>query len=418
MKILGIIAEYNPFHNGHAFQLSEAKKQVSPDYTIACMSGDFLQRGEPALFDKYLRTRLALSGGIDAVFELPVYFSTSGADEFAACGVLTLKAAGATHLSFGVECDDIDLLKALAYDEEHETESFKNVLNANLENGMTYALAYSKALMTELKNDKVEEVLKAPNNRLAISYIKAVNKFCPDMKLIPIKRTGSDYNDETITGNICSASAIRHLFENIHGREHLFDELRNVVPESVFEILYEELSNRTIIHDRTITFEDFYLPLASSMLSTSFDVADMSESLYNRVQSLHNIPDTVKGIVDALKTRDITEARIKRVLLHILLGIQRSEFENAKSKGYINYLRLLGMRREAAPLIKCQRNCQAGDTIFIQKLSEGENRLKNLCLSTTLLYADIKASKLYDLILKRKAGIDIDSDYIINSIIM
>ncbi|MBR6222049.1 MAG: nucleotidyltransferase family protein [Lachnospiraceae bacterium] len=419
MKILGIIAEYNPFHNGHAYQLDKAKKASSADYTIAIMSGNFLQRGEPALFDKYYRTKLALAGGISAVYELPIYYATAGADEFAAAGVLSLDALGATHISFGAECDDIKLLSDIANAELKETDSFKNNLNNNLENGMTYAAAYSKALSDEFKDSEIEDILLKPNNRLAISYIKAVLKYCPHMKMIPIKREGADYNEKDIKGDICSASAIRELFANEKDVKALSSKLKQVVPENVFEIINEELlKGSEDPRNVALTIEDFYIPIAYSLLSPKEDILDMSDSIKNRISGLHDIPVSTDDLIKALKTKDVTEARIRRVLLHILLDIKGSVFEKAKSNNYINYLRLLGMKKEAAPLIKCQRACQKNNIVFIQKLTEGEARLKALGLDTSLLSADLRAAKFYDLIYKRKVGIDIDSDYITNSIIL
>ncbi len=348
MVVTGVIAEYNPFHNGHLHQLAHAKDATGADYMIVVMSGDYTQRGEPALMSKYDRARMALESGADLVIELPVAFATGSAEYFAKGAVSILKHLGVVdHIAFGSECGDIEALTALADILLHETPQYQSLLRSYLKSGLSYPQARMNALETlypEFPN--LNEILSSPNNILGIEYIKALRLFDSAIRPYTEVRVGSSYHAKRLSESYSSALSIRQSIEN----DCTLLMIQNQVPPQVFRILQRK-SGRTY----PISPDDYSAMLQYKLITERrhgySQFYDVSEEFGDRVS---NLLDTYTGFQDfsfALKTKDMTYTRVCRSLLHILLNIRQSDVNAFCEAGYAQYIRILGFREDAAPLL-------------------------------------------------------------------
>ena len=241
-KVLGIVGEYNPFHNGHLYHLEESKKITGSTYTVAIMSGNFTQRGSTSLIDKWSKVEMAIQNGIDLVIELPVLYATSSAENFADGAVKILDSLKVVdYISFGSETSDIDALNKLADVLYKEPKKYKTLLSHELNKGISFPKARENALMMYL-NDirKYVNVLSSPNNILGIEYLKALKKYKSNIQPISIARYEAGYNDISYSGNIASATAIRNIVKNGG-----FDILRRLLPAPSYSILLENINKDT-----------------------------------------------------------------------------------------------------------------------------------------------------------------------------
>lgn len=413
MKILGIIAEYNPFHNGHAYLLTTARDIICPDYCIAVMSGNFLQRGEAALFDKYKRSQMAIMGGLDAVYELPAYYACSSAEEFAAAAVITMKYLSVTHLAFGAECENLPLLQKLASVTISENETFSNCLKERVAAGDTYALAYSYAICQCVTEPGVADILAQPNNMLALCYLRAILKYCPDMEPVLIPRREAMYHDTRVQGSVASAAAIRkHLID-----QGISAEIMKTMPASTG--IHLPGKNAKIQY---LSNHDLSQPLTYSLLEHTVQQGELSEfydispELANRMADLSPAFSDFDTLADALKTKQYTRTRISRSLIHLLLSMKQDIFSEAKEKGYVFYVRLLGFAKACSPLIKYQKlHCPVP---YIQKVSQAKNTLACTNVAKQLFLADLYASNMYRLCWYHKYGEILPDDYQTNACIV
>lgn len=318
-KVLGIIAEYNPFHNGHKYHIDEAKKIVEPDITICAMSGNFVQRGEPAIFNKFTRAKNAISNGIDIVAEIPTYFAVSTAETFAYSAIALLKNMGVTHLSFGVETNDIDKLNKIANLLIDEPEEYKVELKNQLSKGLSFATARENAVAKIIPNN----LLKTPNNILALEYLKAIKYFNVDITIVPIVRT-VEYYDDIIKNNISSATNIRKLIKDNKIFEYLIPK-NSIISNPVF---FEDFNNI------------FLYKLKTATTSSLIKIPDVVEGLENRIiSSVSN--NNIEDIINKIATKRYTMSRIKRILISLILDIQSNDLEVFKNNGYVEYIRIL-----------------------------------------------------------------------------
>lgn len=330
--VVGIVAEYNPFHNGHKLQIDYAKNTLGADAVIVAISGSFTQRGEIACFDKYTRAHAALVSGADIVLEIPAIFATASAREFASAGVQLLASTGIVDtILFGAETDDVNQFKESAaklVDLENSGALDKEI-NESMASGDTYAAARSKALEKHIP----KEIISSPNNILGLEYCRYIAENDLPMDISIIKRQGNDYNEIALTGEVSSASAIRaHLNET---------DLVVAVPD-ITKGIYRESAHvnsddiSEMLHYKLLSEKDY-----EKYLDCSSDLAD-------RIKN--NLKDYVcfSQFCDLLKTKNIAYSRISRVLCHILLNITQEDFEKAKSKGYITYLRMLGFSKKGS----------------------------------------------------------------------
>lgn len=363
MKIAAVIAEYNPFHNGHKYLLDETRRLTGADYILALMSGDFVQRGAPALCDKYLRTKMALSCGVDAVIELPSFYALSSAEFFASGSISLLNQLGAVDiLSFGSESGEIhELIQAAEFisdDSYLHSTRFSELLKA----GHSYPAARAMVLKESINEAATgSELFSAPNNILGIEYCKALK--LTNSTLIPftIKRAGSDYHGSDLSKDASiygSASAIRKALESgTSTNETDLSDLYAHVPAPVSCLLREN----DITHNY-LTADDFssllHYKLLSEQASGFTKYLDCTPELSDKICKYLPEFTTVSGFISLLKSKDITYTRISRVLFHILLNItypDRYEDFASSHKAPVPYARLLGFRKQALPMLSAIR---------------------------------------------------------------
>lgn len=397
MKTIGIIAEYNPFHNGHQYQLEQIREQTGADYIIIAMSGDFVQRGEPAIYDKYTRTRSALNAGADLVLEIPVMFATSSAEDFAACGVSLLDQLGVVDgLCFGSECGDISALTQVAKFLVEEPEEYTTLLRQYLKQGESFPKARLQALTkvnesADETNFSSPELLSSPNNILGIEYIKALYRRDSFIQPLTIKRSGHDYHDNNISGQFASATALRKAIA-----EGTFTMLHTQMPDFAYQILSE--ATPIFPDDCTLLLNYQILKLIDSGMDlTTF--LDMSSELADRIQHQCLQFDTFTGRIQNLKTKQYTYTRISRVLLHLLLEITEEQAQTYRRQDYTSYARVLGFRKQAEPLL---RQIKEHTTLpLVTKIADAEKRLSKDAWQA--LQHDLHCSHLYQAIIQQKS---------------
>lgn len=330
MRIAGIIAEYNPFHNGHRWHIAETRRLTGCDYVLVCMDGHFTQRGEAAIQSKWDRVRAALLCGADAVFELPALFAVRTADAFARGGVGVLGGLGIDVLCFGSELADLDLIENLANIHIKEPTSVSNDIQRALAAGMTYARARGEAVSRYL--NVPADALNSPNLTLAAEYVRAIQDGGFGMVPLAVQRRGG-YHDEAL-GEFASASAIRMAFE-----QSRFDEAFRAIPEPA-----------RFPPDRLHAMDDMLMQRLWEMrIEDMAALPDLSEGLEHRLFKACRKTGTRAALLDALKCKRYTHARLSRMLTHAALGVTRAFAEAHPAP---TYARLMGIRREAKPLLK------------------------------------------------------------------
>lgn len=407
MNVTGIIAEYNPFHNGHRYQIAELKRTQHPDYIIVAMSGDFLQRGAPALIDKYTRAQMALCSGADLVLELPVRFATASAERFALGGVWLFATTGLTNtLCFGTESADFTRILALARLLTEEPEWYRDSLNAFLKRGLSFPAARAHAL------PQYEDLLQTPNNILALEYCKALLRLDCAITPVPILRNDKGYHDQGLDQPYASASAIRSalLQEECSGKKQglsleaccvksqSLSQLQSVLPLDSYRLITQFHASAPFLWE-----DDFSLLLHHRLLSEDHNsllqYADLTEPLANRILQKRNDFLSWSSFCRTLKSRDITYTRISRILTHILLQLRAVPL-NADPPCPLPYLRVLGFRKSAATLL--QKLHAAAKAPIITSLASAERQLDAQGL--LLLREDLHAADVYRSVLTARSG--------------
>lgn len=411
MKVNGIIAEYNPFHNGHKYQLEKSAQLTGADYTIIVMSGNFVQRGVPALLAKHVRAEMALRCGADLVLELPAVYASSSAEFFASGAVSLLNHLNTvTHLCFGSECGDISLLQQIATVLSNEPEEFSTFLKDYIRMGYSYPNARAAALMQYAPNlANSSEIFRSPNNILGVEYIKALLR--QNSKIVPmtVKRLGADYHDPLPGTEYCSALAIRQSL----GTRNDTSCIQAYIPEEVNHLLSQSLSS-----ERLVTSDDFSSVLYYKLLSEKeygFEkYLDVSSALSDRIINHLNAFSGFDSFCDLLKTKEMTYTRISRCLLHILLNITKEDMAYCTELGYTPYARVLGFRKTAAPLLSTIK--EKSDIPLITKLADAEKILD--ADSYIMLKQDIQISQLYHGVMAGLAGTKPLNEYTIPLVIV
>ena len=389
MKVVGIVAEYNPFHNGHQYHIKKALEITGADAVVVVMSGDFVQRGTPAIMPKHLRTLAALGGGASVVIELPVSYATGSAEYFAYGAVSILENLGCVDsICFGSECGNIEVLQDLAKIIHDEPKQYKESLNLYLRQGNSFPLARQKAMKDFLKSNVADSILGEPNNILGIEYLKALYRMNSKMRPYTIQRISSHYHDEYLQETYSSASAIRKAINE----PIPFDEFhwRSQVPESCI-LLYQE--NYQLHYP--VYANDFSLLLKYKLLRENreslMEYTDVSEELANRILNKLNEFTSFEQFCELLKTKEVTYSRISRALLHILLDIKDNDMNE------IEYARVLGFQisdSEVLSLIK-----QHALIPLVTKLTDTDTLSAN---AKSMLSQDIYASNLYQSVITDK----------------
>lgn len=366
MNVIGIIAEYNPFHNGHAYQIAHVKKNLHADYIVVAASGDYVQRGEPALLDKYTRARMALSSGADLVLELPVLWSTASAELFADAGISLFEKTGCVNgICFGAESGDLALLRRIADVLADEPTDLKASLKYNLKSGSTFPKAREAALLSYFSGSAGQdgalpvstETLSSPNNILALEYLKSLRRRASSITPYLLKREGAAYHETSIRSGAsevpASASAIRHtLFAGGAGASEDSADgiLHHAMPQEALSILQDYRADFPLL-----CADDFSSILGYLLLSSSASqlarTADSSPEFANRMRNQLPYYTSFSSFASRLKSKEMTLTRINRILLHSILGITSSDYACGNALDKIPYLRILGFRKSAAPLL-------------------------------------------------------------------
>ncbi len=346
MKTLGIITEYNPFHKGHAYMIEEAKKKAGADRVIVVMSGSFVQRGEPAIFDKWTRTQAALQNGADLVLELPFLFAAANAETFARGAVRTLQESGIVDiLCFGSESGDLPALQEAAKLMMNETEEFQRLLKEQLNEGLSYPAARAKALETVSQINS--EILSSPNHILALEYLKALEHYSCTMEPMTIKRKG-DYNSPSLSNDsgFASAAAVRKALT-----EDRTAEAMTQLPENTHDLYNKAISLGTapIFWDGLTSALHYKLRTLSA--EEIKDISEVTEGLENRILRSIETCYHLKDIVDFIKTKRYTRTKIQRILLHILLDVKEQEVSYYLDQLHLPYIRVLGFQKEKSDIL-------------------------------------------------------------------
>lgn len=371
MNVVGIIAEYNPFHEGHAYQIQKAKEQCGAEFAVVVMNGDFVQRGEPAIFDKYTRTKEALLGGADLIFELPVRFGLSSAGDFAMGGVLALNALPfVTHLCFGTETGDLTPLLQAATFLCDEPDSYRTRVKHFVKHGILYPKARSLALAAE--SGLPTETWDSPNNILGLEYCVALQKLHSKIKPFTIRREGQGYhdNDTPALSDFPSATFLREKIRKAGEKENLsLSDFSSLIG-------YSLLTAKDLCRIKDIT-------------------PDLSDRIRNELPKYREINEFVKTI----KNPSLTTGRIKRSFFQCLFDIEKEE-------PVMPYLRVLGMKKEASSLLSQKENasCQ-----ILTKLAFDVPKMDDT--AKKLFAKDLLASDLYRQVFCHKYNQTLPNEY-------
>lgn len=412
MKHIGIIAEYNPFHNGHAYQLQTVHARYPDKRILVMLSGDFVQRGEPAVFNKYLRTQWALDAGADVVFELPALFATSSAEYFATAAVRALAATGVVDtLCFGAETEDLSAFLRIAGLLLEEPEAYKKQLKEKLKCGHSFPKARAMAVSTYFQDPACAALLRQPNNILGIEYIKAILKFDLAITPVPLKRQGSGYHDLSISQPLSSASALRRQLKKTHETQP--PDIASVpIPSCLAALMpetaYASLQNRQ--DAKPLFWSDFYPFLQYALWNPQHPLEsyfDLSKELKGSLSALSCYPPDIDTLIRQLSCKNYTAPRIRRALLHVLLGHTESEMEYFRQNSSVSYLRLLGFTSDSSFLLRDIKTY--GHLSVINKVADCRTLLSSGDL--TRFEKDIQGSTLYRQAFGNRYGILLPSEY-------
>ncbi len=336
MKTAAIICEYNPFHNGHKFHIEETRKKTGADAIIALMSGNFVQRGDVAVYPKELRAKLAVENGADLVLELPACYSSASAELFASGAVKILDALGSVDfLSFGAESDDLASIMEISSFLANETDEFSKKLKEYTSKGISFPSARANAT-GDFLGASAKEVLSSPNNLLGIEYCKALALLKSSITPVLIKRTGASHDSAEPLSDTASASYIREL---ILGGNFL--EASHYIPSAAVEILKNEAPHSLKALEKTVFFH-----LARISAEELAKIADVSEGLENRIKAAALSATSLEELVDHIKTKRYTHSRIRRIVLSALLGLT-----DADRKADPCYIKILAHNETGKKLI-------------------------------------------------------------------
>ena len=387
-KVLGIIAEYNPFHNGHLYHLQKSLQVTGSSYSVAIVSGNFTQRGSTSLVDKWTKAEIALKNGIDLVLELPLFYSISSAENFSEGAIKILDSLKVVdYISFGSESGDISTLNMIADILYKEPKAYKNILSHELSKGLSFPKARENALLMYL-NDirKFSNVLSSPNNILGIEYLKALKKYKSNIIPVTIERYNSNYHDTSYRGNVASATAIRNIVKN-----NGWDILRKVVPENTFSILLENIKVGHVVPDLSVFEKQIIYNLRKMSIQEIAQLPDVSEGLENAIKNAVNSCNSVVEFLNIIKSKRYTNTRLQRILVYALLGITKKDID--LSKKAIPYIRVLGFNNKGKYLISevARANPKLEIITSVKKYMDTSNN-KN---SRYMLEKDIWATNVY-----------------------
>lgn len=360
MASVGIIAEYNPFHNGHLYQIQEIKRKYPTDTIIIAMSGNFTQRGEPAIIDKWTRAYLAIENGADLIVEIPYAFTTQSADYYSYAGITLLENLKVDKLIFGSESNNIDDITEIAK-AQLEQEDFNKLVKIYSKFGYNYPSALSLAL-----KDLTGKVIKEPNDILGITYIKTILKNKYKIKPMAIKRT-NDYHNKELTGTISSATSIRENIDNL-------EKIKDSVPKNT----YKALTTQTL-HKKEDYFNYLKYKIITEENLENYHLVEQDLAIKLKKEIMNTT--SYEELIQKVKSKHQTYSKISRALLHILCNYKK---EVAKNNKEITYIRLLGFNIKGRNYLN--KHKKEITLPIISKISKEKDKMLELELNTTKIY--------------------------------
>lgn len=392
MKTVGIIAELNPFHNGHQYIIEKAKQITKADNVIILCSGNYVQRGAPAIINKYERAKMALKNGADAVFELPVVYATASAELFARASVAFFDRLNCVdYLCFGCEADDMKLLSTVTKILYEEPPTYRQYLSSATESGLSFPKARQYAVIEYCRETgisdplSVELLLSAPNNILAIEYLKALKYFHSKIQPLAVRRQGAGYHSLETNARFASATAIRREIE-----QNSYQEINAHIPANCHNAL--EAADK-------VFWKDFNLLLGERLIRRNdfSDIFGINEDLSNRIERTKFQYITVSDYLELLHSKNYTYSAVSRALLHLCLGIKQQQVDEFIGNGYHFYARLLGFRKESGILSEIKEKSLipliSKLSAFYHQCDEPARKMLDLCIGCDHLYRLIVTDK-------------------------
>lgn len=408
MRAVGLITEYNPFHNGHLHHLQESRRVADAEVAVAVMSGHFLQRGEPALVDKWVRTRMALAAGVDLVVELPFPWACNSAPRFAEGAVAALDALGGVEaLCFGSEAGQLESLKRCADLLQRHAEELARRTSSLLRSGMTYPEARAQVMAQLTENPEMAQLLRTPNNILGIEYLKALRLTGSPMRPLTVPRIGAGYHDVEAVGTIASATGIRRRLAD-------GEAVSTLLPEPVQALLQQALDAGQTA-DEEILHRLLAARIGRGAVSLEA-IYQVEEGIENRLVEAADISRGYRDLVDAVKARHLTRTRIQRVLCYILNEVDREEMETFLPAGPL-YLHLLGCNeRGRAFIARCRKrlklplvgNYSRLHAVLKRHYGPQSSRLR---LAEQQLNLEVRATRTYTLLMRKWEGGNRNRDF-------
>lgn len=410
MKAVGLVTEYNPFHNGHLYHLNKAMELTGADISVAVMSGDFVQRGEPAVLDKYTRTSMALNSGVNLVVELPVNYAVSSAESFAAGALKVLDYIKADSIAFGSESGDIERLSKLAHILCDNEDTLYKEISKYTVNGISYAAARQK-VVEKLTDKDTAEMLTSSNNILAVEYLKAIIKNNYAIKPYTVQRRGDSYNDTDIRSEYASATALRENLKVDNISEYipvkagliLSSNTNYIYPDDITEVLFTRLldilfaSNydKNVFIENVMQYPDVSKEIAGRLYKSAMDM--ITRTVPQRSESKDNWAFSFGSLCEHIKTKEVPLSRIKRALVRITLGLDKKHMEKYANEPYI---RVLGFDKKGQEYLS-----------YIRKTVEVPLITKTADYKEMLL-DDIHAANIYNMIVAGKYGVKELGDFV------
>ena len=386
-KVLGIIAEYNPFHNGHLYHIKKSIEETGASSVICVMSGNFVQRGNTSIVDKWTKTKMALANGVDLVLELPTIYSVSSAESFAEGAIRLLDSLKIVDtISFGMEAKDIASLNNIANVLYTEPKEYTTILEHELGKGVSFPKARENAVMMYLNDIKqYANILTGSNNILAIEYLKAIKKLKSKLNPIGIRREKVLYNDEIIIDDFASATAIRKMIAT--GQ---LSDIQKVMPKSSYALLADELRKGHYVLDLSKFQKEIIYNLRKMSVEEIAQLVDVSEGLENAIKNAANSSNNLVDFVNIVKSKRYTQTRIQRILIYALLGITNSKMLAFKKA--VPYARVLGFNENGKQLISqiAKKNKKVQIVTSVKKyMDESKNKVLKEMLETDILATNV-----------------------------
>ena len=389
-QVLGIIGEYNPFHNGHLYHIAKSKEETGANYVICVISGNFVQRGNTSIINKWAKAKMALANGADLVIELPTIYSISSAENFAEGAIKILNSLKIVDtLSFGMETKDISILNNIANVLYAEPKEYVTILAHELQKGNSFPKARENALMMYLNDiKKYANVLSGSNNILGIEYLKAFKKTKSDIMPVGIKREKVLYNDEYMVDEFASATAIRKMLMT-----RQFDDIRKTMPRSSYQILGQELKDGHYVIDLSKFEKEIMYALRKMTIEQIKNLPDVTEGLEVSIKNAAESCNRLDDLINIIKSKRFTQTRIQRILLYALLGIDKKKMDVARKIS--PYVRVLGLNKRGKQLLSeiVRNNPKINIVTSVKKYMDnvGNKNLKEM------LQTDIFATNIYTL---------------------